>query len=167
MKYLRWGLWIFVVTNGLCTLAAAEKFGTLGRDTLVSETASFSAPTMTIEKPKTAASPATGPSDMSKEIFEPSSLPNVYSVSPPKITVPTFEMPAMLTAPQGQALTMKKRTLLQTIGDELRKYWLLIVLGFVVLLVIYAMHKTPSGAPPPPQAATDQEPGKKDIWEKF
>lgn len=180
MKILRWGIVIFVIGTGLCANAAAEKFGTFGRDTLLTETPSFSAPTLgTSDQPLI---PATDPTPLlprtpgasatsstantGMKIFEPSTLPSVSQLKQPKITVPTFEMPALAGGPQGPGLTMKKKTLLQTIGDELRRYWLLIVLGFVVLLVIYAMHKTPGGAQSS-RTSTDQETKKKDIWEKF
>ncbi len=104
-------------------------------------------------------SPTTGPG-----------INNVPSMQKTRISVPDFEekYKRMLMA-QAEAKKHKKKSLIDSILDELVHYGMFLILGIVILVVIYALRKdkeTPGTGfhlPEQPSSKLPQEP-KKDIW---
>lgn len=94
------------------------------------------------------------------------SAPSVPVLKPPKITVPTTyekQLQAML-ASQAQARAQKKKTFYEAIYDEIMRYGLFIVLGFVALLVVYALRKDKEAEKIQSSETSPEEEKKKDIW---
>jgi hypothetical protein len=93
------------------------------------------------------------------------SAPSVPVLKPPKITLPTTyekQFQIMLAA-QAQARAQKKKTFYEAIYDEIMRYGLFIVLGFVALLVVYALRKDKEAEKFQPSETSPEE-KKKDIW---
>ncbi|MFH0876644.1 MAG: hypothetical protein V1863_00285, partial [Candidatus Omnitrophota bacterium] len=91
-------------------------------------------------------------------------MTNPWDLKKVDISVPDNERKwRMMLAQQQAKAAKKKKTFSERILEELTKYGMLIALGFVILLVIYAVRKEPTKAGQPPAAPKGQEP-KKDIW---
>ena len=99
--------------------------------------------------------------------------PQTPSLKKTRITVPDYEERYMkLLAAQAEAKRKKKKSLIDSILDEIVRYGFLIVLGLVVLVVFYALRKdreTPGTGfqmPQHPEKSLKDEPEgpKKDIW---
>lgn len=121
-------------------------------------------------------SPSTQPVDMEapstilqKIAPKPIVLPEIKPPKKVEITVPTFEMRGISMGQEEMLRQKKKKAFFRSIGDEFKKYWLLMVLGLVILLVVYALRKG-TGAPTtlgdvPDKPIVQEKP--KDIWEEF
>ncbi|MFH0940314.1 MAG: hypothetical protein V1840_00470 [Candidatus Omnitrophota bacterium] len=100
--------------------------------------------------------------------------PQTPSLTKTRITVPDFEERyKKLLEAQAEAKRKKKKSLIDSVLDEIVRYGFLIVLGLVVLVVIYALRKdkeTPGTGFQMPQhpekpLKEEQEEPKKDIWQ--
>jgi hypothetical protein len=96
--------------------------------------------------------------------------PKAPALTQMRITVPDYEEKyKKLLAAQAEAKRKKKKSLIDSILDEIVRYGFLIVLGLVVLVVVYALRKdkeTPGTGfqmPRHPEKPLDEP--KKDIWQ--
>ncbi|MEK7849571.1 MAG: hypothetical protein AAB213_01930 [Candidatus Omnitrophota bacterium] len=100
------------------------------------------------------------------------SSPKVPTLTKTRITVPNFEEKyKKLLAAQAEAKRKKKKSLIDSILDEIVHYGFLIVLGLVILVVVYVLRKdkeTPGTGfqmPQHPEKPQEQREPKKDIWQ--
>ena len=96
-------------------------------------------------------------------IVGPTLFKSPYDLKPPRIKVPDYEkrLQAALLAEYQAKISKKKKSLIDSILEETSKYGLLIVLGLVILVMIYAMRKE---GKEPPYERPKPEDEKKDIW---
>ena len=99
--------------------------------------------------------------------------PEVPALTELHITVPFYEEKyKQMLAAQAEAKTKKKKGFIDSILDEITRYGLFIVFGFVILVVVLALRKdkeTPGTGFQMPQHSEkplgeEQEEPKKDIW---
>jgi|GEM_PF-977942 len=110
-----------------------------------------------------------------QDIYIPASTlaaPKVPAMTQTRISVPDFEERyKKLLAAQAEAKHKKKKSLIDSILDEIVHYGFLIVLGLVILVVVYALRKdkkTPGTGfqmPQHPEKTSEHEKPKKDIWQ--
>ncbi|HAJ57292.1 MAG TPA: hypothetical protein DCL35_05930 [Candidatus Omnitrophica bacterium] len=94
-------------------------------------------------------------------------LPTTSDIKQIKITVPDYEkkLQAMMQAKEAQALK-KKKSLIDSILEEITRYGMVIVLLLVILVIFYALRKDKTTAPPQEPAKPEAiEPAKKTIWD--
>jgi hypothetical protein len=97
---------------------------------------------------------------------------SIADIKKVNITVPDFEAKYKELFEMEQAKkNKKKKSLIDSILDEIVHYGILIILGLVVLVVIYTIKKDKDITPqePLPEAPKNMEQkkeGKKDIWEE-
>lgn len=92
-----------------------------------------------------------------------SSAPSILNMQKPKISVPNFEEQfRKLVRAQEEKILKKKKTLIESITNEIANYGMLIVLALVILIVLYAIHKDKQAGHGPAEKA---EEGKKTLWD--
>ncbi len=91
-------------------------------------------------------------------------LKSPYQVKMPRVTVPDYEkrFQESLQAEHRARIAKKRQSLIDAILEEASKYGLFFVLGFVILVMLYAMRKEGKQPLPPEREGLDDE--RKDIW---
>jgi hypothetical protein len=193
-KKIRTSLFFILFLSFCATYSYADKFGsTLSADYISQDTDQRlkNIPVQTPAVPKTPAIQQTTASmpavletqPIENPVFNPAtsipktpsisgasqviSLPSATDLRKVEITVPEYEkkFQEMMQAKEEQA-HKKKRTLFESIFEELMRYGMLITLLLVLVVIFYALRK--EKAPPAPPASTkpqDIQPRKKTIWD--
>lgn len=188
-KKIRLSLFFFLLFIGAAT-CYADKFGSsFSRDYMTQDTASSLR-----NKPSIPQSPqvATVPSSQTTVPMPPvitaplpspgvslpqpstdwtgriTSLPGTTNLKQLKISIPEYEKRLQeMMRTQEEKAKAKKKSLLESILNEITRYGIYIVLGLVILIVLYALHKDKPTVALPPVAKPEDPEGapKKSIWD--
>ncbi len=181
----RTGYWVLGLVFFFCgaSVVSADKFGSgLSNDYMTQDASvnlkrqpmSVPAPTVTtspvvqqqapLATPTIAVPTVTLPASSTGATFPAApSTPSIINTLKPKISVPNFEEQfRKLVRAQEEKLLKKKKTLIESITNEISNYGMLIVLALVILIVLYAIHKDKQTGP---SQAEKAEEGKKTLWD--
>jgi hypothetical protein len=186
--YLIFIFFLIFIGVGTC---AADKFGTsFSGDSMTQDTASGFGNQPSIPQPPKITvlppSPATPPmpalitttpvTDPGASVPLPStswvqnikSLPSALDLKQLRIKTPEYEQRFQeMMRPGEEKAKAKKKTLFESILDEITRYGVYIVLGLVILTIFYALHKDkpPVAAPTAAQLQKAEDIKKKTIWD--